>query len=237
MRINILLCDTFPGRLPDYIPSYESLFFDLFDTVGLHPDYRIYQTWQGELPVEINRDELYLIPGSLASAYDDEPWIVALVQWIKQAYASGAKLMGVCFGHQAIARALGGEVRPYPGGVGVGIRSSCVLDEPMQQFFKGSQMSLLYSHYDQVSTLPADAVLCATSDFCKIESYRIGHQVVTFQGHPEFTVAYSRHLLTNCSDDLDESVRQAALKSFDLLEPQGSQAAQFAMNLLFGSNS
>ena len=53
MRVNILLCDTFPGRLPDFIPNYESLFFDLFDSVGLNADYRICQTWQGELPPEI----------------------------------------------------------------------------------------------------------------------------------------------------------------------------------------
>lgn len=82
-------------------------------------------------------------------------------------------------------------------------------------------------------TLPPDATLCATSDFCKIESFRIGHQVVTFQGHPEFTVAYSRHLLTNCSDDLDPSVRNAALQSLDSLVPQGVKAARYALDLLF----
>ena len=231
--INILLCDTFPGRLPDFIPNYESLFMDLFAAVGEEPEYRIYQTWQGELPSVINTDELYVVPGSLDSAYDDKPWIVALLQWIEKAYCRGAKMMGVCFGHQAIARALGGEVRKYEGGFGAGVRASDVIDEQMKPYFPDSKMHLLYSHNDQVMTLPADAVRCATSDFCKNESFRIGHQVVTFQGHPEFTVAYSRHLLLNCCDDVDEAVRRAALQSLDQLTPQGPEAARYALDLLF----
>jgi len=230
--INILLCDTFPGRLPAFIPNYESLFMDLFASVGLEASYNVFQTWQGELPAAINNDEIYLVPGSLDSAYDDKPWIVALVQWIKQAYCCGAKLMGVCFGHQVIARALGGEVKAYPGGFGAGVRASRVMDEEMMPYFPDGKMHLLYSHHDQVTVLPDGATRCATSDFCLNESYRIGHQVVTFQGHPEFTVAYSRHLLTNCSDDLDEAVRLAALQSLDELEPQGREATRFALDLL-----
>lgn len=231
-HINILLCDTFPGRLPAFIPNYESLFMDLFAEVGAEADYRIYQTWQGELPTGVNTDELYLIPGSLDSAYDDKPWILALLQWIEKAYARGARMMGVCFGHQMIARALGGEVRAYEGGFGAGVRASRVLDEGMARYFPDGEMRLLYSHHDQVTVLPPDAVLCATSDFCKNESFMIGRQVITFQGHPEFTVAYSRHLLTNCSDDLDEAVRLNALRSLDEMEPMGPAAARYALNLL-----
>lgn len=232
MHINILLCDTFPGRLPDFIPNYESLFFDLFKSIGVEATYRIYQTWQGELPSTVHPDELYLVPGSLDSAYDDKPWIVSLLHWIEKAYCRGAKMMGVCFGHQVIARALGGEVRKYDGGFGAGVRQSRVIDNEMKRFFPDERMRLLYSHHDQVMALPDGATRCATSDFCLNESYRIGRQVVTFQGHPEFTVAYSRHLLTNCSDDLDEVVRLKALHSLDEKTPMGPAAARFALDLL-----
>lgn len=233
-RINILLCDTFPGRLPGFIPNYESLFIDLIAALNEPVSYTIYQTWQGELPSGINAGEIYLVPGCLDSAYDDKPWIVSLLHWIEKAYCRSAKLMGVCFGHQVIARALGGEVRKYDGGFGAGVRASHVVDEFMQPYFPGQEMRLLYSHHDQVTALPDGATRCATSAFCQNESYRIGKQVVTFQGHPEFTVAYSRHLLTNCSDDIDETVRLAALQSLDNLQPQGQEAARFALDLLFG---
>lgn len=231
-RVNILLCDTFPGRLPAFIPNYESLFMDLFAGIGEQISYRVFQTWNGELPPAINTDEIYLVPGSLESAYDDRPWIVALLQWIAEAYKRGARMIGVCFGHQAIARALGGEVRPFEGGFGAGVRASQVIDHLMDPYFPEQQMRLLYSHHDQVMALPQDAELCATSDFCVNESFRIGRQVVTFQGHPEFTVAYSRHLLTNCSDDMDPAIRTAALRSLDGPQPQGAFAARFALNLL-----
>ena len=231
-RVNILLCDTFPGRLPAFIPNYESLFMDLFVGIGEQVNYRVFQTWQGELPSVINADEIYLVPGSLDAAYDDKPWIVALLQWIEKAYVRGARLMGVCFGHQAIARALGGDVRQFEGGFGVGVRASRVIDRDMKTYFPGQEMRLLYSHHDQVVALPQDAELCATSDFCENESFRIGHQVITFQGHPEFTVAYSRHLLTNCSDDVDPVVRSAALHSLDGMPPQGDIAARFALDVL-----
>lgn len=231
-RVNILLCDTFPGRLPDFIPNYESLFMDLFAGIGEQVNYRVFQTWQGELPTEVNADEIYLVPGSLDAAYDDKPWIVALLQWIEKAYVRGARLMGVCFGHQAIARALGGDVRQFEGGFGVGVRASRVIDSSMKTYFPGQEMRLLYSHHDQVVALPQDAELCATSDFCENESFRIGHQVITFQGHPEFTVAYSCHLLTNCSEDVDPVVRSAALHSLDGMPPQGDIAARFALDVL-----
>ena len=231
-RVNILLCDTFPGRLPAFIPNYESLFMDLFASIGEQVNYRVFQTWQGELPTVVNADEIYLVPGSLDAAYDDKPWIVALLQWIEKAYVRGARLMGVCFGHQAIARALGGAVRQFAGGFGVGVRASRVIDRDMKTYFPGQEMRLLYSHHDQVVALPQDAELCATSDFCENESFRIGHQVITFQGHPEFTVAYSRHLLTNCSDDVDPVVRSAALLSLDGMPPQGDIAARFALDVL-----
>ena len=231
-RINILLCDTFPGRLPVFIPNYESLFMDLFASIGEQVTYKIFQTWQGELPQSVNTDEVYLIPGSLESAYSDKPWVVALLQWIENAYNCGAKLMGVCFGHQAIARALGGRVRAFEGGYGAGVRASRVIDEKMQPYFPEQVMRLLYSHHDQVEALPPDAIWCASSAFCRYESFRIGNQVITFQGHPEFTVAYSHHLLVNCCDDVDLSVRVAALRSLERMKPQGSIAARFALDLL-----
>ena len=98
IKINVLLCDTFPGRLPDDIPSYVSLHEELFRRVAPDVRFRVYMTMDGELPQSLNGDELYLVPGCICSAYDPFPWIENLQSWIRGAVAHHAFLVGICFG-------------------------------------------------------------------------------------------------------------------------------------------
>ena len=90
--------------------SYPSMFYTLFDSVSTNMEYKVYDIQKGEIPNEIRTDELYLIPGSRAGAYEDSAWIKELINFIRKAHAVRAKLVGVCFGHQVIAQALGGVV-------------------------------------------------------------------------------------------------------------------------------
>lgn len=222
MTIHILLCDTFPGLLPSYIPSYVSMFFKLFDSLQQNIQYRVYRTMDGELPDLNNPDGLYLITGCNLSAYDHINWIQQLLKWIESANECKAKLTGICFGHQCIAQALGGKVERAPQGWGTGIRESRIVDEMALPYFPDQTMRLLYNHHDQVVVLPDNAKLVATSDFCPIESYRIGNHILTFQGHPEYIPEYNRHLLENFSDDESFDVRQSALYSLKNMKHQGN---------------
>ena len=118
--INILLCDTYPGLLPESIPNHESMFYNLFRPVNSGLTFNIYRVMDGELPEQFDPDTLYIIPGSNNAAYDDLPWILSLQEWIRKAAARKVPLVGICFGHQVIAQALGGRVERFPGGWGGG---------------------------------------------------------------------------------------------------------------------
>lgn len=227
MRINILLCDTFPGLLPDYIPSYVSMFTRLFDSVAEGIEYKVYNTMEGELPVPRDNNELYLITGCNQSAYDDTPWIKRLLDWIRRADEAQAKVVGICFGHQCVAEALGGRVERAKNGWGFGIRESIVVDEEARKYFPDSRLRLMYNHHDQVTALPRRASLIATSDFCKVESFRIGRHILTFQGHPEYVPEYEKHLLKNFSDGEPDDVKRRAAVSLDTMQHQGETVARW----------
>lgn len=230
MTINILLCDTFPGLLPSYIPSYVSMFTKLFDTTGNQIEYRVYRAMDGHLPDDtIIGNSLYLITGCNLSVYDDVEWIRRLLKWIVRVHELKAKLVGVCFGHQAIAQALGGRVERVVKGWGVGVRESTIIDGSARKFFPDGKMRLLYNHHDQVVALPAEAKLVAQSSFCPIDSFRIGNHILTFQGHPEYIPEYEVHLIEHFADNEPPLIKSEALESIRLMEHQGPIVASWIL--------
>ncbi|MDR1335390.1 MAG: hypothetical protein LBK22_01005 [Tannerella sp.] len=230
MKINILVCDLFEEWQSPETPAYAEMLQRLFSAVAPALEYEIFDVHRGMFPVEFHADELYLIPGSRDSAYDDTPRVRKLLRLVREMDAAKVRMAGICFGHQLIAQALGGKVEKARQGWGAGIRRSAICDPKAAGCFPAGTMSLLYNHHDQVTALPPRAVCFARSEFCPFEGFYLDDRIRTFQGHPEYTPDYSRHLLLHHAGDGQEEVRAGALASLNS-PVDSTRAAEWIVNM------
>lgn len=120
MRIGILICDDVNPLLQDVHKSYEVMFTEHFGRVDPECELAFYRVIDGELPTHPDECQGYITSGSKYGVNDDFPWIRQLEQFVRQLKAESVPYVGICFGHQMLARALGGEVTLAPVGWGVG---------------------------------------------------------------------------------------------------------------------
>lgn len=126
--------------------------------------------------------------------------------------------MGICFGHQIIADALGGKVEKSPSGWGVGIKSFAVAKtQPWMQPIR-EKISLLFSHQDQVMQIPKSAILLAQNDFCPNQMMQIGEHIITVQGHPEFSIEFAKARLNSRRNLMPAATYETAMSSFSQAE-------------------
>ena len=108
--------------------------------------------------------------------------------------AKNKKLIGICFGHQLIAEALGGHAGKASCGWEIGVKQAVMFKGGDPRFSGVSEFCLAYSHQDQVlEKAPGSQVLAATPN-CPIAMTSLGSHILTFQGHPEFVKSYARAL-------------------------------------------
>ena len=126
------------------------------------------------------------------------------------------KTLGVCFGHQLLAVALGGIVERSEKGWGAGVMPANVVHKvPWMKNHLNDGYDILYSHQDQVTRLPIDATLIATSEFCPNNTYCIHDIVFSMQGHPEFTRDYAKSRYDTRVDKLGQKTYDDAINSLD----------------------
>jgi GMP synthase (glutamine-hydrolysing) len=164
-----------PDEMKGEMGSYAKMFATLLSGNGF--DYVDYFVVDGVFPDTIDAADGWLITGSKHGVYEDHDWIAPLEQLIRDIVAAGKPLIGICFGHQIIAQALGGRVEKFSGGWSAGPTTYQVNDR---------EMVLNAWHQDQVITPPEGARVFASSDFCANAGLVIGDSVLTIQPHPEF---------------------------------------------------
>ena len=184
MRIGILQCGQAPAELKQDMGDYPDMFTRLLAGRGF--DFRTWHVEGMEFPAGVHEADGWLLTGSRHGAYEDHPFIPPLEAFVRDAYAAGVPMVGICFGHQIIAQALGGTVVRHPGGWAVGAQD---------YDFGGRPVRLNAWHQDQVVALPPDARVCGRNDFCENAALVYGDRAFTVQAHPEFDDLFIQGLI------------------------------------------
>lgn len=132
----------------------------------------------------------WLITGSRFGVYDPEPFMEPLKQFIRDCAAAGRPQLGICFGHQIVAEAMGGKAVKSPKGWGTGIHHY-----RMDVSGETVEWPLLVSHQDQVIEVPPTASVLGGSDFCPLGVLSYDEPILTAQFHPEITPGLSADII------------------------------------------
>lgn len=213
MKLAILMTNTDVSGFADQHPKDGDKFSKLIHLV--RPDWpcTVFDTTQSKLPEGIDLFDGFLITGSPASVHDDEDWIAELSHFIKDIHDQNLPIFGACFGHQLIAKSLGGGVGRNPQGWVLGVADSNIV-EPKDWMSKlPAKFPLYAAHIEQVLSLPPGAEVVAISDGCPNAGYVLGETVYTTQYHPEMTSHFIEALVEHLSGDLNEDVIKKAKTS------------------------
>lgn len=193
MRIGILQTGDTPPELKDQFGEYGDMFVQMLNGHQHDFEYEVYRVIHQEFPGNADECDGWLITGSRHSAYEDLEWIHALKAFILDIVEVERQLVGVCFGHQIIAEALGGRVEKSDKGWGLGFDTYTLTEDTPGT---GSpELTLHIFHQDQVVELPRNARVFASSEFCQYAGLMIGNRIMTIQAHPEFVNDYNHQLL------------------------------------------
>lgn len=210
-RIAILETGAPPAPLCDRFGDYPSM---LAKMLGPGFDVEVFDVQAGGLPVAADFDGA-MITGSPAGVYDGDPWIGDLLDWIRDARGR-TRLVGICFGHQAMAQALGGQVEKSGRGWGVGLHTYRVMSVEPWMGAGPPTIAIPVSHQDQVVTLPPEARVILRSDFTPYAGLAWEDTAVSFQCHPEFAPAYAAALVeARRGSRLSEDLADTAIASLE----------------------
>ena len=217
MRIGILQAGHAPEPIRPEHGDFDAMFARLLAGHGF--DFASFDVENMEFPDDPEACDGWLVTGSRHGAYEDHPFIPPLEDFLRACVAADRPLVGICFGHQIIAQALGGTVEKFLGGWAVGKRSYDTRDGTLR---------LNAWHQDQVTRVPEGAEVLGGNDFCRNAVLAYGRAAWTIQPHPEFGdaligayVAQKRPEGTYPDDLLDAAEADAA-------RAEGTDAARVA---------
>ena len=214
MRLGVLRTGWPPRDAQARFGTYPQMFQQLLGEAAY--DWVEYGVDQGELPAAPEVCDAYIVTGSSRGVYDADPWIGQLIDFLRGAKGR-ARLVGVCFGHQVMAQAFGGQVIKSPKGWGIGAQDYGVVGrEPWMD--GASEVRLAASHQDQVVVAPPATEVILASAFTPIAGLVWRDQpAISIQPHPEFEPAYAKALIEARREVVySDAHADAAASSYDL---------------------
>lgn len=215
MKLTILQTGDVPLPLRGQFGPYPTMFQRMFTEAGVALDYQAIRVHDGEPFPDAGAVEGILITGSAAGVYDDFAWLEPLRAFIRAAYAAKTPMLGICFGHQIMADALGGDVRKSEKGWGIGRHAYTLRSKPGFLATEAKSLAIACSHQDQVIAPPAEAEVFLGSDFTPNAGlvYRNG-AALSLQPHPEFLDDYALALAELRRGKAPDAVVDRAVASF-----------------------
>lgn len=162
--------------------------------------------WPDGWPDDLGGCDGVVITGSPASVLDPLPWMARLEDTVRRLHADGVPMVGLCFGHQVIAQALGGRVERSPAGFRIGVTTLSLQGGAPWIAPAVPAVRLHLSHEDHVAEPPAGATVLAHDEACPVMAYRIGHTVFTTQCHPEFDRQFMDDIIDELGPRLDPAM-------------------------------
>lgn len=198
MKVGILAAGSNSGALLQQFGSFALMTEQMLADTEFS-----FQRWDvrlGEFPQSVEECDGWVITGSPSSVYESLNWIADLESLVRAIDQAGIPLVGICFGHQIIAQALGGSVVKSGLGWGLGIDSYVPVGSG-EGVLGCDPIPLHVIHQDQVVVLPERAERLAGSSFCPNGVLRYDDHIFTLQAHPEFTLEYMQALLTSIAPE------------------------------------
>lgn len=195
MKIAILLTSNDTSEFAQRFPDDGEKFITILAPQRPDWDFEVVPVMDNVFPKSIDQYDGYVITGSPASVNDPYCWIENLLNWIRELDEYQVPTIGCCFGHQAIAKALGGKVDKNPTGWQLGRAQTDYNSIESWNLATIGSIGLYSAHSEQVSLLPGNAIVLGTSETCKYASFKVKDHFFTTQYHPEMSYDFMYQLL------------------------------------------
>jgi GMP synthase-like glutamine amidotransferase len=199
MKIGILETGEVAAELVGRHGDYPAMFAALLGALDPSLEFATVRVVAGEMPAAPDQADAWLVTGSRHGVYDDLPWIEPLKAFLRACLADRVPVVGVCFGHQILAEALGGRVVKSDRGWGLGVQDYELTARPDWMADLPERFAVNALHQDQVVALPEGATVLARSAHCDYAALAYGDPdkpgALTLQPHPEFGSAFMDELL------------------------------------------
>ncbi|MFN0087375.1 MAG: glutamine amidotransferase-related protein [Blastocatellia bacterium] len=225
MKIGLLECDHVADRFRPLAGDYREMFPALFARHAPAVTFQNFDVCNGQFPASIEACDGYLCTGSRFSVYQELDWIVALKEFVRRLAEGDRPYVGICFGHQMLAEALGSRVAPAESGWGVGVHAMEIARREAWMLPDLSSCRLQYSHQDQVPHPPEGGVLLGRTAHCPVAMFRVGKSMLGIQAHPEFTAPYGEALLRERREKIGTERADTALDSLRTPTDEGIVAS------------